>query len=403
MSVTKETLDRLRIDRSSAPRHSVPLPLIVLLCVVVVAVGVGAWWLSQPRPIEVRTRLAEQRSSGGPRTLLNASGYVTARRQATVSSKVTGKIVEVLVEEGMEVDENQVLARLDATNVERSLQLAEAQLQLAQARLAEERPNLERAERDYQRILGMAANNAASEAEVDTAEADVKSSRARTERLREEVEVARREVSIWKQQVEDTVIRAPFAGVVTSKDAQPGEMISPMSSGGFTRTGICTIVDMSSLEIEVDVSESYINRVQAEMPVVATLDSYPNWQIPAQVIAIIPAADRQKATVRVRVGFDQLDPRVLPDMSVKVAFQSAEDDTAEKRVVVVPEAAVRQDESQDIVWVVADGIIERRAVTVQQVVGDQAVVSAGLTGGERVVVEESGDLADGVSVVEGDQ
>src|SRR5204863_4845314 len=165
-------------------------------------------------------------------------------------------------------------------------------------------------------------------------------------------------------QRDDTIIRAPFAGVVTSKNAQPGEMISPMSAGGFTRTGICTIVDMSSLEIEVDVSESYINRVEPGRPVEATLDSYPEWKIPAKVIAIIPTADRQKATVKVRVGFEKLDPRILPDMSVKVAFQSAADaKPAAEKMLSVPKAAVQQWNGRDVVWLARDGVAERRAGT----------------------------------------
>src|SRR5207249_8540019 len=177
--------------------------------------------------------------------------------------------------------------------------------------------------------------------------------RARLARQNADITVAQREVESWSQQLEDNVIRAPFGGVVTTKNAQPGEMISPMSVGGFTRTGICTIVDMSSLEIEVDVSESYINRVGPAQPVEATLDSYPSWKIPAKVIAIIPSADRQKATVKVRVGFEKLDPRILPDMSVKVAFQSAADaKPADEKMLSVPKAAVQQWNGRDVVWLV---------------------------------------------------
>ncbi|HKS38839.1 MAG TPA: efflux RND transporter periplasmic adaptor subunit, partial [Verrucomicrobiae bacterium] len=196
-------------------------------------------------------------------------------------------------------------------------------------------------------------------------------------------------------------IRAPFAGIVTSKNAQPGEMISPMSAGGgFTRTGICTIVDMSSLEIEVDVNESFINRVGSGQPVEATLDSYPDWRIPAKVIAIIPTADRQKATVKVRVGFEKLDPRMLPDMGVKVAFQSTGEAPAASRNVVVPKTAVRQHDSRAVVWIVRDGRVERRAVTAGPARGDEVTIAAGLSGGDRVVVEGPADLADGTRVTE---
>jgi HlyD family secretion protein len=213
--------------------------------------------------------------------------------------------------------------------------------------------------------------------------------------------VAEREVSLWLQQLDDTIIRAPFAGVVTSKDAQPGEIVSPISAGGgFTRTGICTIVDMSSLEIEVDVSESYINRVQPDQPVEARLDSYPDWAIPAKVIAIIPTADRQKATVKVRVGFEKLDPRILPDMSVKVAFQSTEETKEVQRTLSIPAAAVRRMDGREVVFVVNDGRAERRAVTVGDERGDEAIIAAGLSGGERIVVEGPENLADGARVTE---
>jgi RND family efflux transporter MFP subunit len=210
-------------------------------------------------------------------------------------------------------------------------------------------------------------------------------------------------VSIWQQQLDDTVLRAPFSGIVTTKDAQPGEMISPVSAGGgFTRTGICTVVDMESLEIEIDVNEAYINRVEAGQPVEATLDAYPDWKIPCKVIAIIPTADRQKSTVKVRVGFDRLDPRILPEMSVKVAFREAgEARPSAAREVLVPRAAVRQSAGRDVVMVVKNGRAERRAVTVSSSTDDDAALSAGVAAGERVVVDGPKDLADGAPVREG--
>ena len=206
----------------------------------------------------------------------------------------------------------------------------------------------------------------------------------------------------WKQQLDDTIIRAPFAGVVTTKNAQPGEMISPMSAGGgFTRTGICTIVDMTSLEIEVDVNESFINRVQAGQPVEATLDAYPDWKIPGKVIAIIPTADRQKATVKVRVGFDKLDPRILPDMGVKVAFQSdepAESATPVRSLWQFPKPPLRKPTAATSSGSCSDGKVERRAVTVANSNGDEATVTAGLSAGETVVLDPPATLTDGAAV-----
>ncbi len=399
-------IESLRIERDR-PRRGCLVPILVLLLLAGAAGGGYLWWQRYERMPTVRLVAAERpssRLSGGQRdrTTLNASGYVTARRDATVSSKVTGKVIEVDVEEGMRVEAGQILAKLDASNVETSLRLAEAQLDAGKARLGEIESNLALAERELARVTTASEANAATAIEVDRADALVRAITARLAQQRAEVIVAEREVAIWLQQLDDTIIRAPFAGVVTAKNAQPGEMISPMSVGGFTRTGICTLVDMQSLEIEVDVSESYINRVTAGQPVEATLDSYPEWKIPASVIAIIPTADRQKATVKVRVAFKELDPRILPDMSVKVAFQTTGEPAPEatEKGVIVPESAVVSRDGKDVVFVYDDGVVERRAVSVSERRNEQATVTAGLTGGERVVIDPSESLSDGARVKE---
>ncbi|HEU0037729.1 MAG TPA: efflux RND transporter periplasmic adaptor subunit, partial [Verrucomicrobiae bacterium] len=341
-------------------------------------------------------------SAGGERTVLNASGYVTARRAATVSSKVTGKVIEVLVEEGMKVKEGQILARLDDSNAQASLELAKAQLDSAKSALAETRARLTQADLELRRVSDLARSNIAAQADLDRAEAEAQALRARLEQQQSEVTVAERQLALWQQQLEDTVIRAPFSGIVTTKDSQPGEMISPISAGGgFTRTGICTIVDMDSLEIEIDVNESYIHRVQPGQSVEATLDAYPAWKIPCKVIAIIPTADRQKSTVKVRVGFDKLDPRILPEMSVKVGFRETDSGApAASTTVTVTKSALQQQGGRDVVWVVQNGRAERRAVTVSSMGGDESVISAGVSGGERVVVNPPAGLKNGDPVKE---
>ncbi len=401
MSHDKQTLDQLKIQRpTTQPRSNVAGRLgwaLVVLAVLAVAI----WFFLRPKAVEVRTAIAQAVKTEGPRTLLNASGYVTARRQATVSSKATGRVLDVLVEEGLKVEEGQVLAHIDASNVEASLNLARAQLESARSGLGETKANLDLAEKALLRTQKIADVQGVSLADVDRAFADAAMLRARLARQDADLKVANEQVSIWKQQLDDTIIRAPFTGVVISKNAQPGEMISPMSSGGFTRTGICTVVDMSSLEVEVDVNESYINRVSAGQPVAVTLDSYPDWRIPSKVIAIIPTADRQKATVRVRVGFEALDPRILPDMGLKVAFQGAmEARTQPAHFISVPKSAVRRIDGKDIVWLVRDDRIERRAVTVDSTLGDQVSLAAGLDGGERIVVEGPENLNEGAKVTE---
>jgi RND family efflux transporter MFP subunit len=401
MDPQKPTLDDLRIKRSDKPESNLRIrPVAIGIFVLVLAAGV-IWWLTRPKAIEVRTAVAREiGGASGDHTVLNASGYVTARRAATVSSKVTGKVVEVLIEEGMKVKEGQILARLDDTNIKAALNVTQAQLESAKTAVEETRAQLKLAEQEFQRATNLARQNIASQSDLDKAESDAKSLEARLARQERDITVADRQVDLWQQQLDDMVIRAPFPGIVTTKDAQPGEMISPVSAGGgFTRTGIGTIVDMDSLEIEIDVNESYINRVQPGQPVVATLDAYPEWKIPCKVIAIIPTADRQKSTVKVRVGFDQLDPRILPEMAVKVAFRETGGGPATAgRTVLVPKSAVQSRDGRDVVFVVQHGRAERRAVTVIDTQGDDSVLSAGVSAGESVVADPPAGLADGTAV-----
>jgi RND family efflux transporter MFP subunit len=396
----KGRLDQLRIEREpekEGPSRSWLLPVVIAL----VLLSVLAWYLLRPEPaVAVRTATARVVSGDVAGTVLNASGYVTARRQATVSSKFTGQVAEVLIEEGMEVDEGQVLARLDDSNIRTGLELARAQLNSARKSLQETRALLIEAEANHARTASLVERQLVSEAERDRTRAQAESLAAQLERKNADVEVAARQVDVYLQQVEDTIIRAPFAGVVVAKNAQPGEMISPVSAGGgFTRTGIGTIVDMDSLEIEIDVNEAYINRVSPGQKVVATLDAYPDWSIPCHVIAIIPTADRQRATVEVRVGFDASDARILPDMGVKVAFhEQAGASPDQPRGVLVPAAALRRQGETDYVLVVAGGVLERRAVTQAGSRGKDMLISGGLSGGEAVVVGGAADLAEGTRV-----
>jgi RND family efflux transporter MFP subunit len=394
-------LDDLRIERTGKPDSPLRTLWVVLSLVIAVVIAMAGWLLARPKAVAVHVVMArEVAHAGGERTVLNASGYVTARREATVSSKVTGKVVEVLIEEGTIVKEGQVLARLDDTNARASLLLAQAQLASAKAALTEIRVRLTEAQQELERQTALTKGNVATKADFDHAEAAALAYQARLDQQGADVSVAARTVEVWQQQLDDTVIRAPFAGIATSKNAQPGEMISPMSAGGFTRTGICTVVDMESLEIEIDVNESYINRVEPGQAVEGTLDAYPDWRIPCHVIAIIPTADREKSTVRVRVGFDKLDPRILPEMSVKVAFRGTGEESPAGRIVVIPKAAIQQRDGRDVVLVVLDGRVERRVVTVTATTAGESEIGAGLAAGERVVVDGPKELADGVAVKE---
>ena len=395
----KRSLDDLKIDRSGVSSSLSGSWTWVLLLLPLAVISGLAYWLMQPEGKTVVVVAARETSLEGGQTVLNASGYVTARRMAVVSSKVTAKVLEVLIEEGMQVREGQILARLDSSNVERNLRLAEAQLGSAKSSLAETNALLAEAKLRLDRTQALVKDDVLSQAQLDAVQAETDSLEARLARQGEDAAVAERRLGVWQQQLEDTVIRSPFSGIVTTKDAQPGEMISPVSAGGgFTRTGIGTVVDMASLEIEVDVNESYINRVRAGQEVEAALDAYPDWKIPCHVIAIVPTADRDRATVRVRIGFEELESRILPDMGVKVAFRGEQVEQVGRRVVVIPKDAVRNDGGQDVVFVIAGDKVERRAVTLSVNEGEDAIVTVGIEGGERVVVQGPPDLADGDQV-----
>lgn len=362
--------------------------------------GAAAWWfLSGAQAVEVSAATVREAQAGtAPTSVLDASGYVVARRQATVSSKITGRLLEVAIEEGTVVTAGQTLARLDDANARQALALAEAQSAASATALKELEVLVRQAEIDLRRARDLVGKGIESQSALDQDLADRDSLAARLDAARANVLVAEREVAVRRQDIEDTLIRAPFDGVVVSKDAQPGEIVSPMSAGGgFTRTGIGTIVDMSSLEIEVDVNEAFIQRVRPNQPVQATLQAYPDWKIPARVITTVPTADRQKATVKVRIAFDQLgDPRLLPDMGVRVAFQAESDGAAaqQRPRLLVPERALRREKDGGVVFVVRDDRIERRAVAVGGVSADHVEVRSGLRAGERIVLDPPAELSE---------
>jgi HlyD family secretion protein len=403
----KQDLAALRIEREpERPGAGRWIGWVVVLLIIAGA-GVGAWtWATRERPVEVEVAAVTERAVGTQAAVLNASGYVTARRRATVSSKITGKVIEVNVEEGMVVTQGQVLARLDDSTPRAALALAVAQAESARKAVTENEVRLTQLRLTLRRIADLRKGGITTEAEVEQAQADVDGTNARINALREQVNVAERQVAVQQTDLDNTVIRAPFTGVAISKDAQPGEMVSPVSAGGgFTRTGICTIVDMRSLEIEVDVNESYINRVRPAQQVSAVLDAYPDWQIPGHVITMVPTADRQKATVLVRIAFEALDPRILPDMGVKVTFLREENNNKEDEAVavqpvtLVPKAALQSDSTNSWVYVVKGDAVERRAVKAGGADGDRVEVLAALRAGERVVVAPPPGLTDGAKVV----
>ena len=403
MPTLKDELAALKIERP-AERQSKPwIKWVVVLVALAAAATAGLRYANRPRPVEVETVAVTQRAAGVQASVLNASGYVTARRRATVSSKITGKVTEVNVEEGMAIREGQVLARLDDSQFRASLNLAEAQAEAARRNVRESEVRLAEARLALDRAQRLSADRLNTQADLDTARAAVDSLVARIDASREQVRVAERQIDVERTNLDNTIVRAPFSGVAVSKDAQPGEMVSPNSAGGgFTRTGICTLVDMRSLEVEVDVNETYINRVEDGQPVTVVLNAYPDWQQPGHVITTVPKADRQKATVLVRIGFAELDPRILPDMGVKVTFMTQAEASAsatERPVVLVPRAAIRAENNQSYAWVVNAGVVDRRAVRTGGTDGDRLEVLAGLSSGERVILSPPAGLASGTLVV----
>jgi HlyD family secretion protein len=401
MAAEQAGLEGLRIERPPESARAPRAALWIAASLIVVALG-AAWWFSRPRAAVVKVAPVREAGGAAAGAVLNASGYVTARRQATVSAKVTGKVVELLIEEGMAVKEGQVLARLDPINIHTQIALAEAQLADARRALTETEVRQKLANVTRQRQRRLHEQGISTQADVDAADTDADALAAHLAVQRQDIAVAERQLAVHHQDLADTVVHAPFAGVVTTKDAQPGEMISPLSAGGgFTRTGICTLVDMGSLEIDVDVAESYINRVRAAQHAEAVLDAYPDWQIPATVIAVVPSADRQKATVKVRLAFDHLDPRILPDEGIKVAFlgEAPAPGAATRAQARMPRAALRQDHGQAVVFVLRGDRVERRAVRVGDAPGEEVVVLSGLAAGDQVVVDGPPDLADGGKVV----
>src|SRR5438132_879043 len=385
-------LSALKIDehaRRGPQRHG--RRVLVILTVGLLALGGTGYALLREQVPEVQTAIVRADKGGRP-ALLNASGYVTPRRRATVAAKITARVNEIYAEEGMRVEAGQILARLDDSDAKVRLTAAIADRDATAAALGDLQVNLVNAERELKRNEELFQRRLIAEQQIDTARLAVDSFKARIVLARQQIGAADARIKMAEQDIDNCIVRAPFAGVVVSKDAQRGEMVSPISAGGgFTRTGIATLVDMTSLEIEVDVNESYIARVRDGQPVTAILDAYPDW--------LIPTADRQKATVKVRASFDKLDPRILPDMGVKVTFLGDEPTAAPSSGrVLVPRTAVRDDGGKPTVFLYRDGRVERRVLGLGQARGNDQEVIAGLADGDQIVTAGAKDLRDGQRV-----
>ena len=409
MNASAELLKELRIDRKagspppSPPRRGRWIALAVVLLILLAGL---AWFVfGRERPIAVTTAPVVAIQQGGvSSSVLDASGYVVARRMATVSAKITGKVREVMIEEGMRVEEGQVMATLDPIDANAQRSLSASQLEAARSQLAGLQAQVAQADAEAGRLQALVGQQLVSRSQYDLAIAQRDTLRAQLKTAQRNTTVASDSLAIADLGVDNNIVRAPFSGVVTAKAAQPGEIVSPLSAGGgFTRTGIGTIVDMDSLEIEVEVGESFIGRVQPKMPVEATLNAYPDWKIPAEVIAIIPTADRGKATVKVRVALKAKDPRIVPEMGVRVSFlESARPaEAARPQGVRVPASAIVEGGQKTVAFVVKDDArVEQRAITVGTTLNNDRQVTQGLKAGEVVVTTPPAELHDGSKVTE---
>lgn len=397
-----ELLSQLRIDRGTQVRPSRAPWIVAMVAVVLLAAGGAYWWWSASgRSFEVSaaTAIAPSAAGGAPAAVLQATGYVTARRQATVSAQITGTLAEVLIEEGEKVEAGQVLARLEDTAQQATRAQAQAQVAQSRAVVGQFEAQLAQAGRDLARQHELHGRKLVSKQSVEAAETQAATLRAQLNAQRRLVDLAEAQLRSAQVQLDYTTVRAPFAGVVIAKAAQVGEIVSPLSAGGgFTRTGVGTIVDMDSLEIEVDVNESFINRVTPGAPAEAVLDAYQDWTIPARVIAIIPTADRGKATVKVRIGLDRKDPRILPDMGARVSFMeeraAASGSVAPPKGVLLPASAIVQRDGRSVVFAISEERVAMRPVVPGQSLGDLRLVE-GIAASQKVVREPPADMQDG--------
>lgn len=408
MNSNTELLKQLKIDKShkEAPGGGPPWGRIAAmagLVILLAVIGAAGWFFLGHRPVEVQTATAVAPASAGEAgAVLQATGYVTARRQATVSAQITGTLTDVLIEEGDRVSKGQILARLEDNALRASLQSAQAQAAAAHASVNQNEAQLDQALRDATRQEALVGRGLVSKQLAEQSRTQANTYRAQLNTARRQAQAADAQVGVAQVNLDYTVVRAPFDGVITDKAAQVGEIVSPLSAGGgFTRTGVGTIVDMDSLEIDVDVNEAYIGRVQPNMSAEAVLDAYPDWRIPAHVIAIVPAADRGKATVKVRVAIEQKDGRIVPDMGVRVSFleHRAEAHAVAPKGVMVPANAIVQRDGRDVAFVVADEKAHRREVTAAKAANnDVRLVTTGLAAGDTVITAPPDTVVDGTAV-----
>ena len=378
-------LDSLKIERTPVKRGGPSPWLYAGVGAALLIAAAGGWYFWPDNRIAVHAITASAQGSGSAGASLDASGYVVARRQATLTAKIQGKVLEVNFEEGQKVKAGDIVARLDDSNLQ-------AALHQAQALEVQAKAAFENAGRYYTRYQGLQAQGAIATDMVEN-------QRILYDNARTQYGVTQAQVAVAQAALRDAVVRAPFSGVVTVKVAQIGEVVAPQASGGgSTRTGILTIVDMDSLEVQVDVSENYIERVQVGGDAVIHLDAFPDWDIPGSVIAIIPTADQSKGTVAVRVKIKSKDPRILPQMAARVGFMTAPEKGETQtvsRVSVPPGAVIANGKTGSVFVIGAEDKIEKREVALGLKTPQAVTILSGLSAGDRLASDNLDKLHDG--------
>ncbi|QMU62427.1 MAG: efflux RND transporter periplasmic adaptor subunit [Gammaproteobacteria bacterium] len=410
MALDKNKLDALRLDSTEPEKSNIKSVFLTLLFISIAALlGFGGFkfWKSTQETLTVDTFEVKMLGSNQPSAILEASGYIVTRKNATLAATVTARVLNINVEEGDVVQKGDEIAVLDGSLVSKDITLSESRLKVAQSKINEAHSQLVEAKNKYARFTKLSNNDYVSEDLLDQAKQRVSTLKAMLVTAKSNVQVEKDNVNRLHRHLEEYFINAPFSGVVISKDAQVGEIVSPISSGEFTRTGICTIVDMDSREIEVNVNEAYINRVQKDQKVIAQLDAYQNWEVSGQVINIIPTADRQKATVKVRIAINELDPKILPDMGVKVKFFAKQEedksDEDSENTIVIPKVAVVRDAESSFVWLINNNSVSKKEITLGKRIGNLFQVDKGLSAGDKIAISKLEKLKERKQVITSSQ
>lgn len=397
MTSPKPDLSRLKIDRTQLPPDDGRKRWWIAGIVLIALLGAAYFLFRGSSAVQVQVVRAEVVGGGGNTAGITANGYVVARTRASVSSRISGRLASLGVEEGSRVRRGQVMARLENADYEAAVAQAEADSLRAVAALQEAQVARDQLGRDLARAKELLARNLESASAIENLNAQLDGASARVGVQQAQVRAAQAALAFARANLDNTYIRAPFDGTVLRKDAEVGEVVAPVATGGgLTRGAVVTMADLGTLEVEVDVNEAYIAQIKSEQSARITLDAYPSVNFAGRVRQIVPTADRQRATVQVKVAITDHDPRILPEMGARVEFfdAAAADSSAPSRVFV-PADAVRSDGPDTIVWVVRDGVVRRTVVQAGPVSGGRREIRSGLSGGESLVNKPPAGLEDG--------